>query len=137
MIDCLDTYLQQFHFQVYPITRPPLTPSTPNLPTKDPFIGTRKPSRQEMLFKMSEEKQREKLQKERAKLLEATFMNPIEGTKKPAEVEKKEPEQQRTRMRIPLKRRRKQNEKQRNEVKENKDESFLTPFQVRHVMLKS
>ena len=89
-----------------------------------------------MLFKMSEEKQREKLQKERAKLLEATFMNPIEVTKKPAEVEKKEPEQQRTRMRIPLKRRRKQNEKQRNEVKENKDESFLTPFQVRHVMLR-
>merc|ERR1711902_58468 len=39
-------------------------------------------------------------------------------------------EQQRTRMRIPLKRRRKQNEKQRNEVKENKDESFLTPFQT-------
>ena len=80
---------------------------------------------------MSEEKQREKLQKERAKLLEATFMNPVEGTKKPAaEVEKKEPEQQRSRLRIPLKRRRKQNEN-RNEVKENKDDSFLTPFQVR------
>lgn len=109
--------------KVFPITRQPLT-SAPTLPNKDPFMESRKPSRQEVLLKMSEEKQREKLQKERAKLLEATFMNPTEN-KKP-ETEKKE---ERTRLRIPLKRRRKQNE-QRNEVKEVKDDKFLTPFQT-------
>lgn len=44
----------------------------------DYFADSRTPSRNEMLLKMSEEKRLEKLQKERAKLLEATLMKPNE-----------------------------------------------------------
>ena len=47
----------------------------------DVFTESRIPTRNEMLLKMSEEKRLEKLQKERAKLLEATLMRPEEMVK--------------------------------------------------------
>ncbi len=47
----------------------------------DAFTESRIPTRNEMLLKMSEEKRLEKLQKERAKLLEATLMRPEEMVK--------------------------------------------------------
>lgn len=47
-------------------------------PTNDIYSEPRIPTRNEMLLKMSEEKRLEKLQKERAKLLEATLMRPEE-----------------------------------------------------------
>ena len=94
------------------------------------------PFRQETLLKMSEDKQREKLQKERAKLLEATFITPPNAEKQiengPTSLpETEKPKKERTRMRVPIVRRRRKNEN-RNEINSNdvKDDSSLTPFQV-------
>ena len=85
---------------------------------------------------MSEDKQREKLQKERAKLLEATFITPPNAEKQiengPTSLpETEKPKKERTRMRVPIVRRRRKNEN-RNEINSNdvKDDSSLTPFQV-------
>ena len=87
---------------------------------------------------MSEDKQREKLQKERAKLLEATFITPptekqIEnGPISPPETEEPKKDKLRTRLRVPIVRRRRKNNENRNEINSNdvKDDSSLTPFQV-------
>ena len=80
-----------------------------------------------MLLKMSEEKRLENLQKERAKLLEATIMRPEEMTTK-------KPEKERTRIRVPLKRRRKPEELEQNEIKMEPPAMFNRPpissFQV-------
>ena len=115
--------------QVFPITRRPTSP--PTLANKDQFIETRVPSRQELLLKMSEEKQKERLQKERAKLLEATFMTSENNKNEKDESEKQNTNKDplRTRLRVPLRRKR----KNRNEIKDDKDESPInpiTPFQV-------
>jgi len=94
----------------------------------DVFTESRIPTRNEMLLKMSEEKRLEKLQKERAKLLEATLMRPEEMVKPGQQLEQtttsepnygfsepnygfapesaKPQEKVRTRARIPLKRQR-------------------------------
>merc|ERR1719278_350357 len=53
----------------------------------DVFTESRIPTRNEMLLKMSEEKRLEKLQKERAKLLEATLMRPEEMVKPEQQLE--------------------------------------------------
>ena len=90
---------------------------------------------------MSEDKQREKLQKERAKLLEATFITPpaekqIENFDRPPisppETEEPKKDKLRTRLRVPIVRRRRKNNENRNEINSNdvKDDSSLTPFQV-------
>ena len=84
-----------------------------------------------MLLKMSEEKRLENLQKERAKLLEATIMRPDEMTTK-------KPEQERTRIRVPLKRRRKPEEiNEQNEIKMEPPAMFNRPpissFQVKKI----
>jgi len=117
-----------------PITRQPT--SVPTMANKDPFKINRVPSRQETLLKMSEDKQREKLQKERAKLLEATFITPPNAEKQiengPTSLpETEKPKKERTRMRVPIVRRRRKNEN-RNEINSNdvKDDSSLTPFQT-------
>lgn len=88
-------------------------PKMPNL--NNPFKEKRTPSRQELLLKMSEEKQREQLQKERAKLLEETLLShqkPPKPTKNP------------TRNRIPIRKRKLNNN---NEAKPPSQ----TPFQVK------
>lgn len=60
-------------------TKQPVIQTTqPVLKSNDIFTEPRIPTRNEMLLKMSEEKRLEKLQKERAKLLEATLMRPEE-----------------------------------------------------------
>ena len=77
----------------------------------DLFFESRTPSRNELLLKMSEEKRREKLQKERAKLLEATLMTPTEMQQEPEAIPevvmKKQPDPSpvRTRTRIPIRQR--------------------------------
>jgi len=58
--------------------QPEIKTTQPVLNTNDIYTEPRTPTRNEMLLKMSEEKRLEKLQKERAKLLEATLMRPEE-----------------------------------------------------------
>lgn len=58
--------------------QPTIKTTQPVLNTNDIYTEPRIPTRNEMLLKMSEEKRLEKLQKERAKLLEATLMRPEE-----------------------------------------------------------
>jgi len=58
--------------------KPEIKTTQPVLNSNDIFTEPRIPTRNEMLLKMSEEKRLEKLQKERAKLLEATLMRPEE-----------------------------------------------------------
>lgn len=97
------------------------------MPTRMP---TRKPLRSESLLNLSEEKRLANLEKERAKLLAATIMKPDEMTTK-------KPEQERTRIRVPLRRRRKPEEvanEQNNEIKMEMPQMFnrppMTAFQV-------
>ena len=77
----------------------------------DLFLESRTPSRNELLLKMSEEKRLQKLQKERAKLLEATIMTPTEMQQEPEAIPevvmKKQPDPSpvRTRTRIPIRQR--------------------------------
>ena len=70
---------------------------------------------------MSEDKQREKLQKERAKLLEATFITPPSAEKQiengpisPPETEEPKKDKLRTRLRVPIVRRRRKNNENRS-----------------------
>jgi len=91
----------------------------------DAFTESRIPTRNEMLLKMSEEKRLEKLQKERAKLLEATLMRPEEMMTPETDTaittsepnlgflpEVKPQEKVRTRARVPLKIRQRQRQSQ-------------------------
>jgi len=90
------------------------------MPTRMP---TRKPLRSESLLNLSEEKRLANLEKERAKLLAATIMKPDEMTTK-------KPEQERTRIRVPLRRRRKPEEvanEQNNEIKMEMPQMFNRP----------
>ena len=114
---------QDNQIEVQPPTRIPI-----RMPTRMPT--QRSPMRSETLLKMSEDKRLENLQKERAKLLEATIMKPDEMTTK-------KPEQERTRIRVPLRRRRKPEEvAEQNEIKMepppmfNNIRSPITAFQV-------
>ena len=126
------TYLQ-------PLVPPPvqenqIEPQAPTripirMPTRMPI--TRKPLRSESLLNLSEEKRLANLEKERAKLLAATIMKPDEMTTK-------KPEQERTRIRVPLRRRRKPEEmanEQQNEIKMEMPQMFnrppMTAFQVK------
>ena len=97
------------------------------------------PSRREVLLKMSEEKRMEKLQKERAKLLEATLMNPEDMRfEEPAvqipEIRDDAGKRIRTRARVPLRRERlqpPQPQESRQEPPMNMNDMFKdTPFQV-------